>query len=87
MEGLRNLIILSHPPAEYRPQKGYEYLRKARIDLVDARLTDKQMIAVSLVFYGNLRKVRAAQVMRITKQSLECHLKAALNKIERSLTL
>jgi len=44
-------------------------------------LTDKQLIAVSLVFYGNLKKKVAARIMKISSQALTDHLKAGLKKM------
>ncbi len=77
--------------AQYIPENGskescFKYLKKSVIDLEDAKLTDKQMIAISLVFYGNIPKSRAARVMKITYQSLNDHINGALKKIERSLS-
>jgi predicted DNA-binding protein (UPF0251 family) len=48
-------------------------------------LTDRQLMAVSLVFYGGLKKNRAARAMNISSQALTDHLKAGLKKIGRSL--
>lgn len=77
--------------AQYTPESGsrescYRYLKKSPIDLENAKLTDKQMIAISLVFYGNIPKSRAARAMKITYQSLNDHINGALKKIERSLS-
>jgi predicted DNA-binding protein (UPF0251 family) len=77
--------------AQYTPEQGSKescqrYLKKLPIDLENAKLTDKQMIAVSLVFYGNIPKSRAARAMKITYQSLNDHISGALKKIERSLS-
>jgi len=78
--------------AQYTPDQGSKescqrYLKKLPIDVENAKLTDKQMIAVSLVFYGNIPKSRAARAMKITYQSLNDHIRGALKKIERSLSL
>ncbi|MCF8722960.1 putative DNA-binding protein (UPF0251 family) [Nitrospina gracilis] len=43
------------------------------------------MTAVCLVFYGGLKKKKAAQVMRISSQALADHIKAALKKIEERI--
>ncbi len=67
------------------PRSGFEYLRQATIDLSEACLTDKQLIAVCMVFYGGVKKKRAAQAMKITSQALSDHIKAALKKIGNSL--
>jgi predicted DNA-binding protein (UPF0251 family) len=63
------------------PRSEFEYLREASIDLGEARLTDKQLMAVCMVFYGGVKKKRAAQAMNITSQALSDHVKAALKKI------
>lgn len=39
------------------------------------------MTAVCLVFYGGVKKSRAAQAMSITSQAVGDHIKAALKKI------
>jgi len=70
---------------EFFPRKPYDHLKKLRIDLERFALTDKQMIAVSLVFYGGLQKNRAAGVMKISAQAVDEHLKAALKKIGAGL--
>ncbi|MFQ5674207.1 MAG: hypothetical protein ACE5G9_14090 [Nitrospinales bacterium] len=82
LEMLRNADILAGPPRDYVPHREYEYLRDVRVDLEQAKLTDKQMMAVSLVFYGRLKKKHAARIMKITKQSLDDHIQLALRKIE-----
>lgn len=64
---------------------GFEHLKEASIDLGEARLTDKQLMAVCMVFYGGVKKKRAAQAMNITSQALSDHIKAALKKIENNL--
>ncbi len=70
---------------EYFPREKYDYLKKVRVDLEGFQLTDKQLIAVSLVFYGGLKKNRAAGVMKISAQAVDEHLKAALKKIGAGL--
>jgi DNA-directed RNA polymerase specialized sigma24 family protein len=69
----------SHPRSEF------EYLKDASIDLGESRLTDKQLMAVCMVFYGGVKKKRAAQAMNITSQALSDHVKAALKKIGDNL--
>ncbi len=63
----------------------FEYLKEVPIDLGEARLTDKQLMAVCMVFYGGVKKKRAARVMSISSQAVTDHLNAALKKIGRSL--
>jgi predicted DNA-binding protein (UPF0251 family) len=48
-------------------------------------LTDKQLMAVCMVFYGGVKRKRAAQAMNITSQALSDHIKAALKKIGDNL--
>lgn len=67
------------------PRQGFEHLKEASIDLGEARLTDKQLMAVCMVFYGGVKKKRAAQAMNITSQALSDHIKAALKKIGDNL--
>jgi len=38
-------------------------------------------MAVSLVFYGGLRKKLAARIMKISSQALSDHIKAGLKKM------
>ncbi len=68
------------------PRGEFDHLRNAPIDLGEARLTDKQLMAVCMVFYGGVKKKRAAQAMNITSQALADHIKAALKKIEHNLS-
>lgn len=85
LEGWVNSGAGSSAPGEFLPRPGYEHLKTVKIDLERANLTDKQLTAVSLVFYGGARKKRAARAMNITSQALTDHLNAALKKIQKSL--
>ncbi len=67
----------------YHPRIGFEHLKEVDIDLNRAGLTHKQLIAVSLVFYGGVKKKHAADAMGISSQALSDHIKAALKKIEK----
>ena len=67
------------------PRSEFEYLKEISIDLDDVCLTDKQLMAVCMVFYGGVKKKRAAQAMGITSQALSDHVKAALKKIGNNL--
>jgi predicted DNA-binding protein (UPF0251 family) len=69
----------------FHPRSGFEYLKEVSIDLGEIRLTDKQLMAVCMVFYGGVKKKRAAQAMNITSQALSDHIKAALKKIGNTL--
>ncbi len=70
---------------DYVPREEYAYLKETHINLEKARLTDKQLMAVSLVFYGGVKKRRASRAMGISSQALTDHIRLALRKIERSL--
>lgn len=85
LESLVNAGCGSAPPGGYYPRPELEHLKSVHVDLNEARLTDKQLTALCLVFYGGLKKKRAAEVMRISSQALTDHLKAALKKIEEAI--
>ncbi|MFQ5482162.1 MAG: hypothetical protein ACE5ER_05335, partial [Nitrospinaceae bacterium] len=85
LEGVANAGIQSGHPWGYEAGGGYEYLRGAHLVLEEVALTDKQLTAVSLVFYGGVTKKRAAQAMKISSQALSGHIKAALKKIESAI--
>lgn len=70
---------------DFFTRDGYSHLKDVHIDLGGLDLTDKQLMAVSLVFYGGLKKNRAARAMQISSQALTDHLNAGLKKIGRSL--
>ena len=67
------------------PRSEFEYLKEVPINLGEVCLTDKQLMAVSMVFYGGVKKKRAAQAMNITSQALSDHIRAALKKIGNNL--
>ncbi|MCF8719157.1 hypothetical protein [Nitrospina gracilis] len=85
LETLVNTGLWDAPVGGYQPRPEFQHLKAAPIDLNDAALTDKQLTAVCLVFYGGLKKKKAAQVMRISSQALTDHIKAALKKIEERI--
>ena len=85
LAGLADANGVNSTGGEFFRRSGYEHLKTVKFDLDKARLTDKQLTAVSLVFYGGAKKKRAAQAMNITSQALADHLKAALKKIQTSL--
>ncbi|NIQ01492.1 MAG: hypothetical protein GWM98_14795 [Nitrospinaceae bacterium] len=70
---------------DFQPRAGYEHLKETFIDLDQVQLTDKQLMAVCMVFYGGVKKNRAARAMKITSQALSDHIKAALKKIEENI--
>jgi len=72
-------------PGGYQTRETYSHLKNAHIDLGEADLTDRQLVAVTLVFYGGVKKKRAARAMKISSQALTEHVNAALKKIEKSL--
>jgi len=73
------------PGSEYQTRPEYSHLKEVDIDLDHAHLTDKQLMAVCLVFYGGVKKNRAARAMKITSQALSDHVKAALKKIKNNV--
>lgn len=66
---------------DYRPHSEFSYLKEGFLNLEDMGLTDKQLMAVSLVFYGGLKKKLAARIMKISSQALSDHIKAGLKKM------
>lgn len=78
---------LTADPADrgYHLRPEYDHLKDISIDLGRICLTDKQLMAVCMVFYGGVKKKRAAQAMNITSQALSDHIKAALKKIEDNI--
>lgn len=83
LESLQNVAAQQTGAGYYMSE--YAHLRERGIDLEAASLTDKQLMAVSMVFYGGVKKKRAAVAMQISNQALDDHIKAALKKIESSL--
>ena len=81
LEALSNADSLAPVAGAYHWRAGYEHLKHVTIDLDQARLTDRQLTAVCLVFYGGVKKTRAAHAMNITSQAVGDHIKAALKKI------
>lgn len=65
----------------YPRWESWKFLRSTKFKLSDMALTDKQIIAVTLVIYGNERKKEAAKIMKITPQALEDHIDAGLKKV------
>ncbi len=82
---MNDSAFLSSPQGEYRPRKEFSHLQGLHLDLSGLGLTDKQLIAVSLVFFGGVRKNRAAKAMKISSQAVADHIQAALKKIARQL--
>lgn len=82
---IRNAQNMGVELQDYRPRPEYSYLKDVHLDLENMSLTDKQVLAVSLVFYGGLKKKFAARIMKISSQALSDHLKAGLKKISVAL--
>ena len=85
LEILRNYQGLENNSLEYKPQGEYSYLKEQAMDIGSMGLTDRQIVAVSLVFFGGLKKNVAAKIMNISCQALRGHIKAALKKMSRIL--
>jgi len=51
------------------------------MDIGDMGLTDRQIVAVSLVFFGGIKRTLAAKIMKISCQALRGHIKAGLKKM------
>lgn len=85
LETLGSQVAGGASVGDFSPRDQYSHLKKGAIDLGSLDLTDRQLMAVSLVFYGGVKKKRAARVMSISSQAVSDHLNAALKKIGRSL--
>jgi len=85
LEIIRNAQNLGAECRDYRPRSEFSYLKDGFLNLEDMKLTDKQLMAVSLVFYGGLKKKLAARIMKISSQALSDHLKAGLKKMSTVL--
>ncbi len=85
LEAVAHRSTLSPAAAGYDRADAFAHLKKQRIDLEEAALTDKQLTAVCLVFYGGVKKKTAARAMKISTQALSDHIKAALKKIAETI--
>ena len=56
LEIIRNAQNFDVKFEDYRPRSEFSYLKEGFLNLEEMRLTDKQLMAVSLVFYGGLKK-------------------------------
>lgn len=81
LEIIRNARNFGVEFQDYRPHSEFSYLKEGFLNLEDIGLTDRQLMAVSLVFYGGLKKKLAARIMKISSQALSDHLKAGLKKM------
>lgn len=85
VEALHNKVHRKSAESEYTGMGQYAHLRENPIDLEAIALTDRQLMAVAMVFYGGIKKMRAAQAMKVTKQAFDELIERALKKIEESL--
>ena len=58
---------------DYCPRQEYSYLKDFYLNFEDLDLTNKQLIAICLVFYGGLTRKFAARIMKISSQALSDH--------------
>lgn len=85
LETLRNFQGLENNSLEFKPQGEYSYLKEQAMDLGSMGLTDRQIVAISLVFFGGVKKNLAAKIMKISCPALRGHINAGLKKISRIL--
>lgn len=85
VEVLHDIMARKTAGSDYIGLRRYAHLRESPIDLEAIALTDKQLMAVAMVFYGRVKKSRAAQAMKISNQALDDLIRLALKKIEDSL--
>ncbi len=85
LEILRNYQDLESPSLEFKSKDEYSYLKEQSMDIGSMGLTDRQMVAVSLVFFGGIKKNLAAKIMKISCQALRGHIKAGLKKMSKML--
>jgi len=85
LENIRNFQGLENYSLEFKPQGEYSYLKEQSIDLGSMGLTDRQIVAISLVFFGGIKKNLAAKIMKISCPALRGHINAGLKKISKTL--
>ncbi len=85
LELIRNAQHFGVEYQDFRPHSEFSYLKEGSLNLEDMGLTDRQLMAVSLVFYGGLSKKLAARIMKISSQALSDHIKAGLKKMSHVL--
>ncbi|PIP73312.1 MAG: hypothetical protein COW89_02905 [Nitrospinae bacterium CG22_combo_CG10-13_8_21_14_all_47_10] len=85
LEIIRSAQHLGVEYQDYCPQPEFSYLKEGPLNLEDMGLTDRQLMAVSLVFYGGIKKKLAARIMKISSQALSDHIKAGLKKMGDAL--
>jgi len=66
LEILRSYQGLQNDSLEFKSPKEYSYLKEQSMDIGDMGLTDRQIVAVSLVFYGGIKRNLAAKIMNIS---------------------
>jgi len=84
LETLRDNQGLETRLLEFKPQGEYSYLKEQPMDIASMGLTDRQIVAVSLVFFGGVKKNLAARIMNISSQALRGHIKAGLKKMSKT---
>ena len=85
LELIRNAQNLGVEYQDYRPHSEFSYLKEGSLNLGEMGLTDRQLMAVALVFYGGLKKKIAARIMKISSQALTDHINAGLKKMSHVL--
>ena len=85
LEIIRNAQHFNVEYDDYHSRGEYSYLKDIALNIEDMGLTDKQLMAVSLVFYGGLKKNLSARIMKISSQALSDHLKAGLKKMSNAV--
>ncbi|MBC8284332.1 MAG: hypothetical protein H8E32_11010 [Nitrospinae bacterium] len=85
LENLSNFQRIENNYLEFKPQGEYSYLKEQALNIGEMGLTDRQIVAVSLVFFGGLKKNLAAKIMNISCQALRGHIEAGLKKISKIL--
>jgi predicted DNA-binding protein (UPF0251 family) len=83
LEQMQNASNRQPKPTGYFHRRDYAHLKDVKLNLGKLNLTDRQLLAVSLVFYGRVTKARAARAMKISPQSLSENIQAALKKIQK----
>jgi predicted DNA-binding protein (UPF0251 family) len=84
LENIRNAQHFNVECQDYHSRSEFSYLKEKPLNIEDMGLTDKQLMAVSLVFYGGLKKKVAARIMKISSQALSDHIKAGIRKMSDS---
>jgi predicted DNA-binding protein (UPF0251 family) len=84
LEIMRNAQHFNVEVQGYQARSEFSYLKDKFLNIDEMGLTDKQLMAVSLVFYGGLKKKVAARIMKISSQALTDHINAGVKKMGNS---